>query len=353
MLAVFTHCTMHRYGGYSGVGSVIRNLLAGFNEIGYPYIAVPDQLPSSIISRITNNRFLTEQRDVFRLNKMEKMESILFSNYFLPPFGVSGARSTVIVHDTLFADMPVSTDFMKRQWLNIAFGRLLKSATNIVFISNFARDRYLTHFGDAPNSKYWVIPNSINEQLFAFQPKRAHSEIPQVVTVSSYSPHKNYETFIRLAAHYKGRAKFVSIGKPPSPGRWKDLFRSAPDVEAKVEDVVYTGYVSEKQLIELMANSDIFLHPSRYEGFGMPPVEAIALGLPVVVSDIPPLRESLSGKAMFVSNPNDVSEWRHCLDRMIESPPSMEDRARWSAEVRKLYSRKNAARKFSEVIGST
>lgn len=82
----------------------------------------------------------------------------------------------------------------------------------------------------------------------------------------------------------------------------------APVVVPDLDTVIRLGYVSDDDLRALMSGASALLYPSRYEGFGTPPLEAWACGTPAVVSDIPVLRESTEGRAVYVP-PGDINAW--------------------------------------------
>jgi glycosyltransferase involved in cell wall biosynthesis len=344
MIAIFTHTLTPSYGGVAGVGSFLRNLLAGFDQINCPYRCVPTvgEKPGYIRSR-----FVREQIDSLKLSDCEVA---LFPNYYLPPFGSGGRNNMVTVHDTLFLDVPGSLGLTKSLWVRFCLGVLLRRATAVNFISEFSRNRYFEHFGKAEHILTSVIPNSIDESVFTFRVERRQSHMPRVVTVSAFYPHKNLETFIKLAAVYRGKVEFIAIGRPPSNAEWERLVSCSPGLAAQPENVRFTGYIQTPEMVDILRGSDIFLFPSTYEGFGMPPVEAVALGLPVLCSDLPPLRESLDGRATFVGRPRDVDEWVAKLDRILSIAPDIGTRLEWSDHVRSTYGRAAIARKYANVL---
>jgi glycosyltransferase involved in cell wall biosynthesis len=109
-----------------------------------------------------------------------------------------------------------------------------------------------------------------------------------------------------------------------------------------LDSVRRVGHVGDTELVPLLTGARVLLYPSRYEGFGLPPLEALACGTPAVASDIPALRESTEGRVPLVA-PGDVAGWAEALrsglsadrvsaDRGCPSPPAR----RWEAVGRQL-----------------
>lgn len=98
----------------------------------------------------------------------------------------------------------------------------------------------------------------------------------------------------------------------------------APVVLPDAPSIRRVGFVSDSDLHALLTGAALLAYPSRYEGFGLPPIEAMACGTPTVVSDIPSLRESTEGRAVYVT-PGDVDAWaealRSALDGAIDAVP--------------------------------
>ncbi|HVT65992.1 MAG TPA: glycosyltransferase family 1 protein [Mycobacteriales bacterium] len=104
----------------------------------------------------------------------------------------------------------------------------------------------------------------------------------------------------------------------------------APVAEPRGERIKVVGHASDDDLVALLTGATVLLYPSRYEGFGLPPLEAMACGTPAVVSDIPALRESTAGTARLVP-PGDVEGWAEALRDGLRGTvtPSSPPRRTW------------------------
>ena len=120
------------------------------------------------------------------------------------------------------------------------------------------------------------------------------------LSVSNIAPHKNFEWIVENAASNPDNA-YVVVGKAPSQswGTSTDIFH---------DNVIYLGYQSDEALKALLCHCKALIFPSQYEGFGIPPLEALACGAKAVVSDIPVMRE-IYGNAVHYLDPDrpDVS----------------------------------------------
>ena len=163
---------------------------------------------------------------------------------------------------------------------------MLRRSRAVVTVSEFSRGE-IAAFYHVPHGKIAVVPNAVDEQFRVTGPQRRGEHI---LAVSSPSPYKGFG--LLLDAY----AQWTSVDKPPLVvvgGVPRSLVREDLDGKA-VRGVKFVGRVDDDELAELSRDALIFVHPSSYEGFGIPPIEAQASGAPVLASAIVPLREVLS-----------------------------------------------------------
>jgi glycosyltransferase involved in cell wall biosynthesis len=296
---LFAHTLSPRYGGSAGVGSATRNLASGLRQAG---VSV-----NEVCGHGKYSRFAEEQWDLLTRGNSG---NIIFPNYYLPPLGGSRAHKTVIIHDVLYRDIPGSATKKKSQWLDIVFSYLDRRADTLCFISEFSKSSFQNHFPWSKNARSIVVPNSINEDEFFYHPNhsRLTSPLIDIVTVSAYYPHKNFGTVVKLAQALQSEARFTVIGRAPSATELSGLMGDEQFADLP-GNIVFTGYLPQEVMIRRIVDSDLFIFPSLYEGFGMPPVEAVALGVPVLASRLPPLSETLSGFCDFINDPLSIEEW--------------------------------------------
>jgi len=150
---------------------------------------------------------------------------------------------------------------------------------------------------------------------------RAKYSLPDrfVLNVGALEPGKNQATLLRAFARLKGSGpeRALVIAGPPA-WRYERLLRLV-DKLGLADQVLFPGYVAAEDLPALYNLADLFVFPSLYEGFGLPPLEAMACGLPVVASTAPALREVLDGAALLVQ-PLDVNALAEAMASVLDNP---------------------------------
>ncbi len=175
-----------------------------------------------------------------------------------------------------------------------------------------ARD--LIHHFNIPENKIDVIHEGVSEQ---FKPGSASRE-EFILAVSTLEPRKNFnriiEAFVSLREKEKTRDRLVIVGK--EGWLFDDIMRFPAAFQ---DDIDFTGYVSEAELIRLFQTARCFVYPSMYEGFGLPVLEAMACGCPVITSDTSSLPE-VAGDAALLVDPYKVEDIEDAICRLTNDP---------------------------------
>ncbi|MEW6696504.1 MAG: glycosyltransferase family 4 protein [Bacillota bacterium] len=203
--------------------------------------------------------------------------------------------------------------------------KALQQSDRIIAISNHTKSDLINYFGAkeeqitvthlAAANHFFTPPGSIELRTLVEKYNLPNSFI---LFVGSLEPRKNVRNLIKayslLKKDLRRKHKLVIAG-----GRgWlnsdiKDIIE-----ELKiVEDMIFTGYVSDQDLKGLYSLADIFVYPSFYEGFGLPVLEAMTCGTPVITSNVSCLPEIAGNGAVFV-NPQDVEEISLAINRLLE-----------------------------------
>jgi glycosyltransferase involved in cell wall biosynthesis len=213
-------------------------------------------------------------------------------------------------------------------------------------ISHATADDLVSHFPKAA-AKTIVTPLAADEQFFAAGPgdvrRRLGLERPYVLAVGTLEPRKNLpaliEAFIGLADNTHDLVLVGALG-------W-DTGETQAAIARHPDRIRALGHVTDDDLARLYAGAALFAYPSLYEGFGLPVLEAMAAGAPVLTSNISSLPE-VAGDAAILVDPRSVDSIRDGLRRGLDDPPTGgRDRARtfsWARYAQQIVSACERAR---------
>jgi glycosyltransferase involved in cell wall biosynthesis len=201
------------------------------------------------------------------------------------------------------------------------FARVQNRADAIAYVSQFTADEFHRLLG-APRGHEKVIPCGVDEAWFA-PPDVQRPERPYLLFVGNVKPHKNLprllDAFDRIKADIPH--DLIIVGRKEG---FITVDNSVLDrITGFAGRVAFTGYVPDDALRRLYAGADALILPSLYEGFGLPPVEAMASGLPVLVSRAASLPE-VCGDAALYCDPMDVADMAAQLRRVVADQPLRE-----------------------------
>lgn len=265
--------------------------------------------------RYTLNLQCIEQRCVGFLSghAWEQIELPLYAwNGFLLNLGnvapLIKNRQIVTIHDAAVFACPQGFSFLFRTWYKLIYFVLSHKLKNIVTVSNFSKDE-LIRLCNFRKDCIHVIYSGI-EHIFNSRPdekilsKYKLKERPYVLVVASMNPNKNFKLIIEAAKLCKDeKFHFIVVGGSNSYVFADTLFEDSQHVK-------HIGYVSDEELAALYCNAACFIFPSLYEGFGFPPLEAMAHGCPVIVSPLASLPEICADSALYCDpyNPQELVE---------------------------------------------
>jgi glycosyltransferase involved in cell wall biosynthesis len=232
-------------------------------------------------------------------------------------------RSVFTLHDLIFRFDPGSHLPLNRIYLNTMMPRFLRAADAVIAVSECSK-RDAVHLYNTPAEKIHVIPEGVDAH---FRPVRDRARLAQVreqyglpdhfvLFVGTIEPRKNLPVLFEALASRRARGldmwPLVIVGKPG----WLVEPILARITELGLQDWVYrTGFVPDDDLPALYSAATVSVMPSRYEGFGLPVLEAMACGTPVVCSNTSSLPE-VAGQAALLVAPEDVPGWADTVTRV-------------------------------------
>lgn len=276
---------------------------------------------------------------------------MLSRNGFLFNFANSGpifhSRSCVVIHDA--AVFRCGQNYRPSyRYVHQTLGRVLAHTAQLVTVSEFSR-RELSEVLRLDPDRITVTPNGC-EHLQRVLPDRSIvsglglSPRSYFLFVGSPAPHKNVETAI---AAFREAAlpgiKLVLCGSAKAAVFGNSIASESSD------DIVFARDLSDSAIAALYQAALGFVFPSRYEGFGIPPLEALVHDCPVLAADIPPCREVLGDAALFFA-PDDVTTLSALMSKLYSSPDTREHLIARGRDRRLLFSWSASANRLLSVL---
>jgi len=248
----------------------------------------------------------------------------------------------VTIHDLAFLRHPEW--FSKKFYLfyRTLIPKIAKRAKKIVTVSNFSK-KEIINLLNIPSQKVEVVYNGISREFF-LNPSLKRENF--ILAVSSLDPRKNFENLI-LAFKKLNLKKYKLL----IVGSRNKVFSNTKiqKLVKEISNIEFTGYVSDEELIRLYQKAKLFVYPSLYEGFGLPPLEAMACGTPVVVSSVASLPE-VCGDATYYVNPYDVNDIARGIETVLKDELLQKELIQKGLKRVKLFSWEKSAKKLLKII---
>lgn len=334
-----------RHGISGGTESVIRNLMHGFGtyakEYEFYFLMARDNISSfeeyrkyinfefvecNVESKSRIKRTIWQNRKLANLVKKLGVEV-----YFSPIYSVPEkmpVRVVAVIHDLQALHYPEYFSKFRNLYMYKSWKNTCKNADIVITISEYCRKDIIERL-NIKSEKIKTIYNPIvkTEGKISFSrilDKFSVSEKQYYYTVSSLAKHKNIITLLRAfkeVAEMDISAMLVITGI---------RVNAANEVIDYVKDnrlerhIIFTGFISNEERDALYAGARLFVYPSVFEGFGMPPIEAMLAGTPVLTTRKTSLEEVTMGICDYIDDPYSVEEWKEKLQFSCRIPTEEE-----------------------------
>ena len=350
-----------------GIGTYIRNILIELSRLDrdteYIVLCRPDDLESGdVLGR--NFRMVPETAPTYSLAEQfkiplslarERVKLVHEPHYVLPP--LLRCRSVVTIHDCIHLMFPeYLPNRLAYYYAKSSIWAASRKSDRILTVSE-ASKRDILRFFDVRPEKVEVIYNAIDERFLApanpermdLVRKRYQLDHPFVLYVGNIKPHKNIERLIASFGEARKQCdehlKLIIIGDEISkyPGLRQQVHRHKLD-----KHVRFLGFQPMETLAAFYRLARAFVFPSLYEGFGLPPLEAMACGTPVVTSNVSSLPEVAGGAALLV-DPYDEDAIASGIVRAVTDDALRHDLIERGRQRARTFSWKQSVQKIHEI----
>jgi len=322
-----TVCIDCRMIGASGVGVYLRGILPWFLRCGHDFLLLGNCKNLQPFADGSNVKIIECDIKPFSLKELFFFPSktvrqinrgdIYFSPFFNIPHGIK-IPVYITIHDIIFPDMPEltsKTGLAARMWF---YRRAYRKTRKIFTVSEFSKSRIQYNLGTA---KQVIVTHSAIQAMFLEYRDKARNIIKNetIIFIGNIKKHKGLDILLDafILARNEGLPhQLVVIGE-------KENFRTADNtVLQKIESlgneaVFFTGFISDEQLMEHLAKASLLVQPSLYEGFCLPPLEAMVLGTNALISDIPVLKEIYSGYPVTFFRAGDSGDLKEKMTELL------------------------------------
>ena len=278
---------------------------------------------------------------------------LFHSPSFIVPF-LSNRPLITTIHDLNHVVLGENYSIFHRLYYSFFLARKIRSAKSVITVSKFSREEIVRFFG-IPKSQVCVIHNGIDT---AFRPMTSADsqvlkhfkdrlELPDnyILSIGNRKPHKNICRMVEAYCRAPIEEPLVLLTD------FDPRILEIAQRYNKKHKIYFLRFVSNEVLPYVYAMARVFVYPSLYEGFGFPPLEAAACGIPVVVSDRTSLPEVMADCAVYV-NPEDLDDIARGIQLALKNSPEKQGRVVGGLELVKRYSWKKMAEETLMIYGS-
>lgn len=352
--------------GYFGPGEYLKNLIINLAQVDREnrYIVIIDK-NSPIPFSQKNFYFLKipfslklyspwEQVLIPYLIRRCKPDLAYFPNFNIPL--IKYCPYVVTIHDLIYLLYPKDSP----SYLSYCYARfMLKRAadiSDIIITDSEYSKRDIIHYLDTSREKVVAIPAAVGDcfkpldKIYARKMVQERYKIKKgfILYVGNHHYHKNIPTLIDAYRSLKERGHYNLVIAGEKSWRTDMLERYVRET-GLIGDVIFTGFISPEDLTLLYSASECLVFPSLCEGFGLPPLEAMACGTPVIVSKRASLPEVVGDAAILV-DPLDSEEIRMAMENILNYPYLREELIQKGLRQAARFSWKYTSRKLLDIF---
>jgi glycosyltransferase involved in cell wall biosynthesis len=354
----------------SGIPNYVRRLLRALLELDrenryYLYCRNPIEFPERDNVVLRTSPRATEGGTSYgntawlftegvRLMGRDGIDVLWGTRHMLPPFVPSRIRKVLTVHDLVWRHYPETMEGYNRLVMRLVAGRSIRAADHIIAVSRSTARAVREEFR-VPEERITVIHHAAGDYApldradsAAYISWKYGTKDNYVLTVSTVEPRKNLAMLLRTFSRLRGEGLQLVVAGAPG---WKtsSVHEEYERLGLTEAEVRFLGYVPEGDMNRLYSGAALFVFPSVYEGFGLPPLEAMASGAPVLASGASSIPEVV-GEAGVLLDPLDEEAWAGAISKMMSEPATRAEMSEKSLRRAAMFSWEKAARETLEVF---
>ena len=285
---------------------------------------------------------------------------ILYPNFVRWPVLSKRTQTIVVIHDLSFIYYSQFTHPKNLPYMLKHVPPSMKKATHLVAVSESTKNQIVDYYRVAPERISVVTPAIGHAQFYPRTvnevskiKKKYKLPIKYILFASTLEPRKNVEGILRSYAALDEELK-KEYGLVLAGGKgWKDEFilKTIDELRSAGENIITTGYVPDKDLPAIYSGASLFVYPSFYEGFGIPPLEAMACGVPVISADNTSLPEVVGNAGLYV-NAEDTAGLTLLAERVLTNPKLAKELRQKGLKQAKRFSWEKSASELIKVLKS-
>ena len=315
-------------GEYRGMGRFTRFFIKPIekNIIAFGSKGQQDKI-LNVISKGINFYPLWEQLTLPKLCNENDIDLLICPYNTAPVFGNLKKMTVLIVHDIIFMksikELPISNSFYQnlgRIYRKLVLPLVIKKANYLITVSNYSKVEIIKRFG-IEGKKIIVIPNTIDKKWFEQPQIPTDKRKPYIFCVTGEGASKNFFNGLKAYIHLIKTNPNVTEKLIVAGIKVKDRteYLQLATKESVSKRIIFLDFISDELLVEYYQNARLFFFPSLYEGFGIPLIEAMALGTPIACSNTTSFPEVTNNAALYF-DPTDILSISATIQKLINNP---------------------------------
>jgi glycosyltransferase involved in cell wall biosynthesis len=317
----------------SGIGKYLQNVIpvfvGRFEDINFTLLGDKSVLngldwPHNVVDIIEfTSPIYSIEEQILALQAIPKKCNLLWWPHWNIPLLFRGQIVTTI-YDAFHLRIPKTPrNILKNLYTNIMFSGISRKSLMTLTLSEFSK-KELSSLSSIKMEAIHITNLAVDHEWFDFIPLQRKIDKPYIVYVGNVKPHKNLRTLVKAFIEIIEDIPhtLVIIGKKEGfiTGD-KEVQKLAHLFPGRIE---FTGWVDDIEVKNYVANADLMVFPTLYEGFGIPPLEAMACSCPVLASNIPVVRE-VCGDAAIYFDPNNVQALSNLMSTVLDDEQQRRD----------------------------